>query len=87
MGGDCLIFGQSIGSKYCTKMDLVVNGQSRSVGAHVTTIADLMKTWMLSPEGLMVEHNGQLVKSPAFGEAKLASGDVLEIIQFMGGGA
>src|SRR5690606_25530470 len=50
------------------------------------TIAELVAELGLKPEKVAVEHNGVIAPRSTLGEAKLAEGDVLEIVHFVGGG-
>lgn len=66
-------------------MDIVVNGEPRTVAAGATLL-ELLKTWSLDPRGLVVEHNRKIVRRPALGDVRVAPGDKIELVQFVGGG-
>ncbi len=51
------------------------------------TIADLVRELELDPAKVAVEHNGAIVPRSTLGDVRLAEGDVLEIVHFVGGGA
>lgn len=64
---------------------LVVNGESRTV-PEGTTLAGLLAQLGLDPRAVVVEHNRRIVRRDALGEARLAGGDAIELIHFVGGG-
>ncbi len=62
-----------------------VNGEERAVPVPMT-VADLL-TWLgLEPKKIAVERNLEIVPKSLYGETKLADGDRIEIVQFVGGG-
>jgi thiazole synthase len=65
-------------------LTLTINGEARSTSA--ATIAQLVGELELKPEKVAVERNGEIVPRSTLAEAKLADGDVLEIVHFVGGG-
>ena len=65
-------------------LTLTINGEARSTSA--ATIAQLVGELELKPEKAAVERNGEIVPRSTLAEAKLADGDVLEIVHFVGGG-
>lgn len=66
-------------------VEIIVNGESRRTSA--PTIAALAEELELDPAKLAVERNGEIVPRSTLGEAKLADGDRLEIVHFVGGGS
>ena len=48
--------------------------------------ADLLQTRGHDPKTVVVERNGNIVPADAFAATQLHGGDVLEIVQFVGGG-
>jgi thiamine biosynthesis protein ThiS len=66
-------------------IDLVVNGQSRSIRAGAT-VADLIRELGLNSQLVAVELNRQLVRKATFSEHPLRDGDRVEIVEFVGGG-
>jgi sulfur carrier protein len=66
-------------------MRLLVNGEPRELEAG-GTVQDLLKA--LSVRGrVAVEHNGTVLRQAEHAETRLAEGDVLEVVTFVGGGA
>lgn len=66
-------------------MEITVNGQSRRV-AEGTTVARLVEELNLPTRHVAVEVNLQLVPRAQHAEHRLADGDRLEIVTFVGGG-
>ena len=63
---------------------LRVNGEERSLAA--STLLELLEALGTRPELVAIEHNGEIVPRARFGETPLASGDRVEIVQFVQGG-
>ena len=68
-----------------TKIQIQVNGDSR-VLPRGATVADLLTDLDLSRERVAVEHNREILSRRHFDEVRLADGDRLEIVHFVGGG-
>ena len=64
---------------------LTVNGEPRRAQAD-WSIADLVRSLELDPAKVAVEHNGEIAPRSGLAGARLADGDVLEIVHFVGGG-
>ena len=64
---------------------LVVNGESRAV-SEGTTLAGLLAQLGLDPRAVVVEHNRRIVRRDALAAVRLAAGDAVELIHFVGGG-
>ena len=64
---------------------LVVNGESRDV-PEGTTLAGLLEQLGLDPRAVVVEHNRRIVRRDALGLTRLAGGDAVELVHFVGGG-
>jgi cysteine synthase A len=67
-------------------MRITINGKPEDVEAGITLEA-LLAAKELEPRMVSVEHNGAIVAREAFPDTKLAEGDRLELLFFMGGGA
>lgn len=67
------------------QVDIVVNGSPRSV-ARGATLLELLGAWSLDPRAVVVEHNRRIVRRPALGDVRIAPGDAIELVQFVGGG-
>ena len=64
---------------------LVVNGESRAVNEG-TTLAGLLAELGLDRRAVVVEHNRRIVRRDALDGVRLAAGDAVELIHFVGGG-
>ena len=67
------------------KVDVVINGEHRSVPPGVTLL-ELLAELALDPRAVVVEHNRQIVRWPALGDVRVAPGDAIELVHFVGGG-
>lgn len=65
---------------------IVLNGEEREFPAGAT-VNDLIRLLALAPERVAVEVNREVVRRAAWVETKLAAGDRVEIVHFVGGGA
>ena len=63
---------------------LTVNGESRRTAS--STIAELVRELSLDPAKVAVEHNGTIAPRSELGQRRIAEGDALEIVHFVGGG-
>ena len=66
-------------------MQATVNGERTELPDGLT-VAGLLRHLGVRAERVAVERNGAVVKRARHGEEKLAPGDVLEIVTFVGGG-
>ena len=68
-----------------TDLDIVVNGEPRRV-AQRSSLLDLLAALGLDPRTVVVELNREIVRRPRLGETRLAAGDAVELVHFVGGG-
>ena len=68
-----------------TCLDLTINGDRQNRPGPMT-VADLLATLGLDIRKVAVERNEEIVRRAAYAETYLASGDMLEIVHFIGGG-
>ena len=66
-------------------MKLIVNGEPQEV-PEGTTLSDLLAQLKLEAPQVAVEVNAQVVRSARHAEHRLASGDRVEVVTFVGGG-
>lgn len=66
-------------------IDVLVNGQPRAVAAGATLL-ELLAGLALDPRAVVVEHNRKIVRRPSLGEVRVAPGDAIELVHFVGGG-
>ena len=65
-------------------MEILINGESHTVGE--VTVGELLSSLGLDPARLAVERNREIVPKREYDSTRLADGDRLEIVQFVGGG-
>lgn len=65
-------------------MELTINGQVTQCRAG--TVQELVAELALNPTQVAVELNRAIVPKSAYGAARLAAGDAVEIVRFIGGG-
>jgi thiamine biosynthesis protein ThiS len=65
--------------------DVTVNGEPRIV-APGTTLLELLARLELDPRMVVVEHNRRIVRGPELGAVRVAPGDAIELVHFVGGG-
>ena len=63
---------------------ITVNGKTEKTD--VSSVAELVRQKGLKPEALVAELNGAIVKRDAWEKTRLADGDQIELIGFVGGG-
>ncbi|HEV8616182.1 MAG TPA: sulfur carrier protein ThiS [Methylomirabilota bacterium] len=66
-------------------IDVVINGEPRRIAPGVTLL-ELLAELALDPRAVVVEHNRHIVRRPALGDVRVASGDAIELVHFVGGG-
>jgi thiamine biosynthesis protein ThiS len=66
-------------------VDVVINGEHRSVAPGVTLL-ELLAELALDPRAVVVEHNRHIVRRPSLGDVRVAPGDAIELVHFVGGG-
>jgi sulfur carrier protein len=64
---------------------ITLNGAPRDFPAPLT-FAQLLDELALAGRRLAVERNGEIVPRSAFGQARLAEGDRIEVVMAVGGG-
>ena len=67
-------------------MKLVVNGESRDFPSTALTVVELLESLGLSQRRVAVEVNRRIVPRASHAQATLNDGDIVEIVQFVGGG-
>jgi thiamine biosynthesis protein ThiS len=67
------------------KIEVVVNGEPKAVAADATLL-QLVTELELDPRTVVVEHNRKVVRRPALGDVRVAPGDAIELVHFVGGG-
>jgi len=67
------------------EVSIVLNGETRSVGAGLTVLR-LLRLLQLQAGMVVVERNRVILKREAFRETPVEEGDRIEIVHFVGGG-
>jgi len=66
---------------------LKINGSNRQFPNGVPgSIDDLLKELKIEASTIVAEVDGKIVERERFGETKLANGQEIELVKFMGGG-
>jgi len=66
-------------------MHLVINGQDHELSG-IATLSDLVAYLGMKADRVAIELNRELVSRDRWSATKLADGDKLEIVHFVGGG-
>jgi len=66
-------------------IEITINGSPRRVPRDAT-LRDVLTALDLDPHLVVVEHNRRIVRRPALAEVRVAAGDTLELVHFVGGG-
>jgi len=66
-------------------ISLFVNGEASTL-AGTLTVREFLASQGLPEKGVAVERNREIVPKSAWDAVRLAEGDQLEIVQFVGGG-
>jgi sulfur carrier protein len=66
-------------------LTLTVNGEQHSFPTRLT-VAGLVSALQLDIRKVAVELNREIVPRSTYAQVKLAAGDILEIVHFIGGG-
>ena len=68
-----------------SEMIITVNGQDHLVPSP-STLVDLLQQLDLDPRAVVVELNREIVRRARLAETRLANGDSVELVHFVGGG-
>jgi thiamine biosynthesis protein ThiS len=66
-------------------IEIVVNGEPHAVTSGASLL-ELLAALELDPRAVVVEHNRRIVRRPALGDVRVAAGDAVELVHFVGGG-
>ena len=67
-------------------MQVFVNGEAREF-SNPLSVAELLAHLQVPRDKVAVEHNLEIVPKSTYDTVRLAEGDRIEIVQFIGGGA
>ncbi|MEX2572278.1 MAG: sulfur carrier protein ThiS [Gemmatimonadota bacterium] len=62
-----------------------VNGEPREVQGGLS-VDELLRSFDLQPGMIVVERNGDILRRERYPEVRIAPGDSLELVHFVGGG-
>ncbi|MEX2584000.1 MAG: sulfur carrier protein ThiS [Gemmatimonadota bacterium] len=66
-------------------IEIQVNGESRHVRGGLN-VEELLRSLELQPRMIVVEHNGDILRRERYSDVRVAPGDALELVHFVGGG-
>lgn len=66
-------------------IEIVVNGEPRTI-TDGASLLELLAALALDPRAVVVEHNRRIVRRPALNDVRVAKGDAVELVHFVGGG-
>ncbi len=66
-------------------MSILVNGEAVDVG-EMKTVSDLVGHFGLSPQSIIIEHNGAALNRREWANRSLADGDRIEFVRVVAGG-
>ena len=67
-------------------MNIQLNGRSIDLPDHITTVSELLDSYDIKKKISVVEHNKEIIRRFDYENTKLADGDRVEIVHFVGGG-
>lgn len=67
-------------------MKLWINGDRLEIPNEVTTVAELLSHFQLDQKVVIVEKNKEILQKELHAKEKVAEGDQLELVHFVGGG-
>ena len=68
-----------------SQLAVTINGEVRRVPGPATLL-ELLAHLGLDPRTVVVELNREIVRRPRLGDTRLADGDAVELVHFVGGG-
>jgi len=68
-------------------MNLLVNGENKTLGANQSTLSTVIKELGHHPRLVVVELNGVIVPPQNWEDKEIKDGDILEIVTIFGGGS
>ena len=66
-------------------MQIMINGIEKKASENAT-VGELFNLTDIKPEQVVVEHNGTIIAPEHYDKTRLNDGDIIELIQFVGGG-
>ncbi|MET0754179.1 MAG: sulfur carrier protein ThiS [Pyrinomonadaceae bacterium] len=66
-------------------MNILINGETKEISSELN-LSELLKHFSLPSERIAIELNKKVVRKKDWENIKIAEGDKLEVIHFVGGG-
>jgi len=66
-------------------IEILLNGEGRAIPAGMT-VRELLEHLAVQPALVVVERNGDILRRDSYPDVPVESGDVLELVHFVGGG-
>lgn len=66
-------------------MKVKINGEYVSLEKPIS-IGEFLRSKGINPQSIVIEYNGQVLKREFFDETYLKDNDIVEVIEFVGGG-
>lgn len=66
-------------------MNIILNGNKKMIN-NISNVRELLGFFFEEDSGVIVELNGEIVRRERWEEQSVREGDVIELIQFLGGG-
>ena len=66
-------------------IEILLTGEGRTIPAGMT-VRELLEHLALQPALVVVERNGDILRRDSYPDVPVESGDVLELVHFVGGG-
>ncbi len=67
-------------------MDLLINGAEENIELSIHSLALLLQHLQIESDTVVVDINGEIFNKEQFNNTDIKNGDVIEIIDFIGGG-
>ena len=67
-------------------MEIILNGENTILKNNIDNIAKLVSYYDLSPQKVAIELNRQIIPREDYPLTHLKSGDIIELVEFVGGG-
>ena len=67
-------------------MTIILNGEKKDIPDGLT-VEGLLRHLDIKPERVAIEINEEIVRKATYAAVKVKEGDLVEVVQFMGGGS
>jgi len=66
-------------------MNITLNGQDKEL-THIQNLNEIINRFCKDSQHVIAEVNGEIVKNPQWHETAINDGDMIELVNFVGGG-